>query len=142
MMNMNNFKADSISTMAVEAATTNQFNPDTCNNAGGYFQYYGTCYSMIFNPDWKAIGWLIYNFEDYSCGDFGTRYSKDVTIIDMDGNILFNDGVNYGSMIEEPDDESDFIDRVSGFLGLPSSTMIYMLTSGLNNEIIDELDHQ
>ena len=45
-------------------------------------------------------------------------------------------------MIDEPDDESDFIDRVSEFIGWPSSVAIYMLTSGLNNEIIDELDHQ
>lgn len=137
-----NFKADSIYTMYAEGAVDNEFDQDTCRNGGGYFQWHGTCYAMIFDPDRLPIGWLIYNFEDYSCGDFGTRYSKDVTIIDMDGNILFNDGVNYGSMIEEPDDESDFIDRISGFLGLPSSTMIYMLTSGLNNEIIDELDRQ
>ena len=137
-----NFKADSIYTMYAEGVVDNEFDPATCNNGGGYFQWHGTCYSMIFDPDRKAIGWMIYNFEDYSCGDFGTRYSKDVTIIDMDGNIIFNDGVNYGSMIDEPDDESDFIDRVSEFIGWPSSVAIYMLTSGLNNEIIDELDRQ
>ena len=142
MMNISKIAADSIYTMFVEGAVDNQYNPDTCHNGGGYFQWHGTCYAMIFNADREAIGWLIYSFEDYNCGDFGTRYSKDVTIIDMDGNILFNDGVNYGSMIEEPDDESDFINNVSEFISWPNSAAIYMLTSGLNNEIIDELDHQ
>ena len=142
MMNISKIAADSIYTMCVDGAVDNQYNPDTCHNGGGYFQWHGTCYAMIFDPDRKAIGWMIYNFEDYSCGDFGTRYSKDVTIIDMDGNILFDDGANYGSMIDDPDDESDFINRVSEFIGWPSSVAIYMLTSGLNNEIIDELDHQ
>jgi hypothetical protein len=50
-------------------------NPATCNNGGGYYQPYGG--ALWFVP---GIGDVVVEYDDNSCGDFGSRWDAQITI--------------------------------------------------------------
>ena len=105
-----------IETMLVTGQYMNSFyNPSTANNGGGYWQYGGTAYCPIVFKKKAIVGWLVYSFTDLSCGDFGSRIWKDVSLIDVNGTVLYHNEVAYGSFEgqERYGDEDDHISEIA-----------------------------
>lgn len=142
MLNMNTIKVTNIGVINTVANYTNEYNPDTCNNGGGYRQYTGTVNAMMLDDAKKDMGRIKYIFDDYSCGEFGTRYSEDITITDVNGNVIYNDGVNYGSMIDEPDDPIKFIEKIARFIGWDYENTDDIITNVFTDCIINNLNNQ
>ena len=128
MMNNNNIKTVSAPKMFAGCYTipadssyeeTNQFaDPELANNGGGYSQPSIIHYDAIIDRNEKVVGWIISDYLDSSCGDFGTRKNHTVEIIDLNGKILFINSRHWGTMEGEPwDDENEFVSSIARFTG-------------------------
>ena len=141
MLSMNTIKVTNIGVINTVANYTNEYNSNTCNNGGGYRQYAGTVNAMMLDGN-KDVGRIKYVFEDYSCEEFGTRYGEDITITDVNGNVIYNDGVNYGSMIDEPDDPIKFIEKIARFIGWDYENTDDIITNVFTDCITNNLSNQ
>lgn len=83
------------------------YNPNTCSNGGGYWQYGG---GIAFNLNGNLV---VIEVEDTSCGDFGTRFSVNVTCP------THNWGFYYGTM-EDGEVPENILDSMDGVLGIDS----------------------
>ena len=90
---------------AVWGTPIGAYNPDTANNGGGYWQFYG---GAVFSAENGQV--VIVEVEDTSCGDFGTRIWCDVTVQDTTNALEWH--VNMGSMDDASIDPQETIDAV------------------------------
>ena len=97
---MNNIKLD-----AVWGTPIGAYNPDTANNGGGYWQFYGGAKFSAVNGQV-----VIVEVQDTSCGDFGTRLGCDITVQDATGALTWY--VNMGTMDDASIDSQEIIDAV------------------------------
>lgn len=97
---MNNIKLD-----AVWGTPICAYNPDTANNGGGYWQFYG---GAIFSAVNGQI--VIMEVQDTSCGDFGTRRQYDISVQDATKALEWH--VNTGTMDDASIDPDETIDAV------------------------------
>lgn len=97
---MNSVKLD-----AVWGTPSGTYNPDTANNGGGYWQFYG---GAIFSAVNGQI--VIIDVQDSSCGDFGTRLYYDITVQDATKALEWH--INTGSMDDASIDPEETIDAV------------------------------
>lgn len=97
---MNNIKLD-----AVWGTPSGAYNPDTANNGGGYWQFYG---GAIFSAVNGQV--VIVDVQDSSCGDFGTRILYDITVQNAPKALEWH--VNTGSMDDASIDSEEIIDAV------------------------------
>lgn len=137
-MVMNEKKITTINVTGVQAHYTNEYDPDTCHTGGGYCQYAAVVSAVMLSADNKVVGYMTYNFEDYGCGDFGTRYDKGIVISDANNNAIYSDGVNYGSMIDEPGDPIEFITKIAGFINWEYES-VNTLINGVFHDAINDM---
>lgn len=97
---MNNIKLD-----AVWGIPSGAYNPDTANNGGGYWQFYGGAKFSAVNG--QAV---IIEVQDTSCGDFGTRLGYDITVQDAAKALEWH--VNTGTMDDASIDPDETINAV------------------------------
>lgn len=97
---MNEVKLD-----AVWGTPSGAYNPDTANNGGGYWQFYG---GAIFSAVNGQV--VIVDVQDSSCGDFGTRILYDITVQDATKALGWH--VNVGSMDDASIDPEETIAAV------------------------------
>lgn len=97
---MNNIKLG-----AVWGTPIGAYNPDTANNGGGYWQFYG---GAVFFAENRQV--VIVEVEDTSCGDFGTRILYDISVQDDTKALEWH--VNAGSMDDASIDSQETIDAV------------------------------
>lgn len=97
---MNNIKLD-----AVWGTPSGAYNPDTANNGGGYWQFYGGAKFSAVNGQI-----VIAEVQDTSCGDFGTRILYDITVQDATKALEWH--INTGSMDDASIDSEETIDAV------------------------------
>lgn len=90
---------------AVWGTPIGTYNPDTANNGGGYWQFYG---GAVFSAENGQV--VIVEVEDTSCGDFGTRIGYDIAIQDDKKALEWH--VNVGSMDDASIDSQEIIDAV------------------------------
>lgn len=81
------------------------YDPDTCNNGGGYWQF---CGGAVFAADDGRH--VIIDVDDQSCGDFGTRIWCDVTVQDTTKALVWH--VNLGTMDDASIDSQETIDAI------------------------------
>lgn len=90
---------------AVWGTPSGAYNPDTANNGGGYWQFYG---GAIFSA---VNGQIVFvEVQDSSCGDFGTRLGCDITVQDATKALTWY--VNMGTMDDASIDSQEIIDAV------------------------------
>lgn len=97
---MNNIKLG-----AVWGTPIGAYNPDTANNGGGYWQFYGG--AAFFSENGQVV---IVEVEDTSCGDFGTRILYGITVQDDTKTLEWH--ANVGSMDDASIDSQETIDAV------------------------------
>lgn len=97
---MNKIKLD-----AVWGTPSGAYKPDTANNGGGYWQFYGGAMFSAENGQF-----VIVELEDTSCGDFGTRCQYDITV--QDATKALGWFINTGSMDDASIDSQETIDAV------------------------------
>lgn len=90
---------------AVWGTPIGAYNPDTANNGGGYWQFYG---GAVFSAENGQV--VIVEVEDTSCGDFGTRILYDIVVQDATNALEWH--VNVGSMDDASIDSQETIDAV------------------------------
>lgn len=90
---------------AVWGTPMGAYNPDTANNGGGYWQFYGG--AIFFAENGQVV---VVEVEDSSCGDFGTRLWYDITVQDDTKALVWH--VNMGSMDDASIDSQETIDAV------------------------------
>lgn len=100
------------------------YNPDTANNGGGYWQFYGGAKFSAVNGQV-----IIVEVQDTSCGDFGTRCQYDITVQDATEALAWF--VNVGTMDDASIDSQETIDAVfaaiAGELGILPEDVYDML---------------
>lgn len=96
--------------------TNPEYDPNTANNGGGYWQYAG---GILADVGGKLV---TIEVDDRSCGDFGSRIYIDVS------TGAFHWGVNVGSMddasIQEPEEIDEIYASISGVLGIDADGLI------------------
>lgn len=97
---MNEIKLD-----AVWGTPSGAYNPDTANNGGGYWQFYGGAKFSAVNGQI-----IIVEVQDTSCGDFGTRCLYDITV--QDATKALGWFINAGSMDDASIDSEETIAAV------------------------------
>lgn len=97
---MNNVKLG-----AVWGTPSGTYNPDTANNGGGYWQFYGG--AVFFAENGQVV---VVDVDDSSCGDFGTRLYYDITVQDATKALEWH--INTGSMDDASIDSQEIIDAV------------------------------
>lgn len=90
---------------AVWGTPSGAYNPDTANNGGGYWQFYGGAIFPALNGQV-----VIVEVQDTSCGDFGTRIWYDITIQNTAKALEWH--VNIGTMDDASIDSDETIDAV------------------------------
>lgn len=97
--------------------TNPEYDPDTANNGGGYWQFAGGIVADIF-------GRLVtVEVDDTSCGDFGSRYFIDVT---ADGfRWRFVGGTMDDAPIDSQKEIDDVLASISGVLGVNAADLIF-----------------
>ena len=96
--------------------TNPEYDPDTANNGGGYWQFAGGILADI-------SGHLVtVEVDDTSCGDFGARVYIDVL---ADGyHWRYADGSMDDASIDAPEEIDDVLASISGVLGVDASGLI------------------
>ena len=96
--------------------TNPEYNPDTANNGGGYWQFAGGILADI-------SGHLItVEVDDTSCGDFGSRVYIDVI---ADGyHWRYAGGSMDDASIDAPEEIDDVLASISGVLGVDAGGLI------------------
>lgn len=118
---MNNINLD-----AVWGTPSGAYNPDTANNGGGYWQFYG---GGIFSAVNGQL--VIVDVVDTSCGDFGTRCQYDITVQDATEALVWY--VNTGSMDDASIDSQGIIDAVI----VAIARALDVLPDDINNMLCD-----
>lgn len=96
--------------------TNPEYDPDTANNGGGYWQFAGGILADI-------SGHLVtVEVNDTSCGDFGARVYVDV--IADDYHWRFVGGTMADASIDAPEEIDDVLASISGVLGVNASGLI------------------
>nr|DAO63234.1 MAG TPA: hypothetical protein [Caudoviricetes sp.] len=90
---------------AVWGTPIGAYNPDTANNGGGYWQFYG---GAVFSAENGQV--VIVEVQDTSCGDFGTRRQYDISVQDATKALEWY--INTGSMDDASIDPDETIDAV------------------------------
>lgn len=96
--------------------TNPEYDPDTANNGGGYWQFAGGILADI-------SGHLItVEVDDTSCGDFGSRVYIDVI---ADGyHWRYAGGSMDDASIDAPEEIDDVLASISGVLGVDAGGLI------------------
>ena len=109
---------------AVWGTPSGAYDPDTANNGGGYWQFYGGAKFSAVNGQV-----IIVEVQDTSCGDFGTRIWYDITVQSATKALEWH--VNTGTMDDASIDSQETIDAVfaaiSGELGILPEDVYDML---------------
>lgn len=96
--------------------TNPEYDPDTANNGGGYWQFAGGILADI-------SGHLVtVEVDDTSCGDFGARVYVDV--IADDYHWRFVGGTMADASIDAPEEIDAILSSISGVLGVDASGLI------------------
>lgn len=102
-------------------------NPETAGDGGGYFQPSGGCLLQLSNGEE-----IIIEYDDNSCGDFGTREQWDVHAIQHGMRWWWNQG----TMDDAPIDPDWYIDQVYrsmwGVLGINPDVLLHLVRNAVN----------
>lgn len=96
--------------------TNPEYDPDTANNGGGYWQFAGGILADI-------SGHLVtVEVDDTSCGDFGARVYVDVI---ADGyHWRYADGSMDNASIDAPEEIDAILASISGVLGVNATDLV------------------
>lgn len=96
--------------------TNPEYNPDTANNGGGYWQFAG---GIVADIGGKLV---TVEVDDTSCGDFGSRYYAGIF---TDGfGWQFVDGGMDDASIDKPEEINDILDSASVLLGVDAVWLV------------------
>lgn len=118
---MNDVKLD-----AVWGTPSGVYNPDTANNGGGYWQFYGGANFAAANGQV-----IIVDVQDSSCGDFGTRCQYGITVQDATEALVWH--LNMGTMDDASIDSQEIIDAVI----VAIARALDVLPDDINNMLCD-----
>lgn len=118
---MNSVKLD-----AVWGTPSGAYNPDTANNGGGYWQFYGGAKFSSANGQIVII-----DMQDSSCGDFGTRCQCDITVQNATEALVWY--LNMGTMDDASIDSQEIIDAVI----VAIARALDVLPDDINNMLCD-----
>ena len=97
--------------------TNPEYDPDTVNNGGGYWQFAG---GILVDISGRLISVEV---DNTSCGDFGSRYFIDVT---ADGfRWRFVGGTMGGAPINFSKEIDDVLASISGVLGVNAADLMF-----------------
>ena len=96
--------------------TNPEYDPDTANNGGGYWQFAG---GILADVNGRPV---TVEVDDTSCGDFGARYYVDVI---ADGyHWRFVDGTMADASVDAPEEIDAVLSSISGVLGVNAADLV------------------
>lgn len=101
----------------INADYSSNYNPETANNGGGYWQFFGDCDIVTEN------GVVIHaEYSNSSCGDFGLRFNMSLKVCGMDKEFnIWEDhifAVSDDDIVEQYDRNCDVLDKLYEMTGV------------------------